>query len=499
MIIAAAGQLSVRLALDGGGLGNGTLSIADCAQVSDFSGEVGYTITSHPGVSGNATVDGAGSSWTHASDLHVGYGTGTLTISNGATVSSVFGHLATFGESPGRSNGTVTVTGQRSAWTNSFDLWVGESGTGIFNISNGGSVSNGTGQIGYNFGADGTATIDGSGSTWTNNGFFYVGGEQGGNGILNVTNSGHVNSNGSFAYIGYGAASQSSATIDGTGSLWNNFHGLYVGFNGHGTLTITNGGHMTNGTFANVGFSVGANGTVTVSGADSNFTTGGALSIGGNAGGGGGTGLLHLEGGATVSAATLNVWQPGTLTGTGSITNSTTTTIQGTLAPEQTISIAGDVTFGPTASTVITVTAAAAGNIAIQGAVALSGQLGVTLSGDPFTPGTQYTLLQAGAGLNGTTFASVNIDYPQGQGFTPQINYDADHVYLYLQPTGTPTPSPTPTATPTWVWQNPLPQGNLLASVSFVDANNGTAVGDGGAIVRTTDGGANWSQQTSGT
>jgi len=50
-----------------------------------------------------------------------------------------------------------------------------------------------------------------------------------------------------------------------------------------------------------------------------------------------------------------------------------------------------------------------------------------------------------------------------------------------------------------WIWQNPLPQGNELLSVSFTDANTGTAVGDCGSIVRTTDGGANWAIQTSGT
>jgi len=448
--ISGAGRLTVQQDLAVGGLGNGTFSVTNGAQVSDFSGEVGYTVTSHPGVSGNATVDGAGSSWTHGFELYVGYGTGTLTISNGATVSDAFGYLGYFGEFPGRSNGTVTVTGAGSSWTNSNDLFLGNSGTGILNISNAGSVTNGTGQMGYNFGADGTATIDGSGSTWTNNGLFYVGGEQGGNGVLSITNGGHVNSNGSFAYIGYGASSQSSAAIDGAGSLWNNFHGLYVGFNGHGSLTVSNGGHMTNGTFANVGFSVGANGTVIVSGADSIFSTGTALSIGGNAGGGGGTGLLHLDGGATVSAATLNIWSPGTLTGTGSITNSTTTTIQGALVPEQTISIAGNVTFGTTASTSVTVTPTGSSNVAIQGTVTLSGQLAVTLSGGPFTPGTQYTLLQAGGGLNGTTFASVNIDYQPDPGFIPQVIYDADHVYLYLAPNGTPTPTPTASPTPTF-------------------------------------------------
>jgi len=445
--VSGAGSLNVGADLAVGGLGNGTLTVTNGAQVSDFSGEVGYTINSHPGVSGNATVDGAGSSWTHASDLHVGYGTGTLTISNGATVSSGFGHLASFPESPGRSNGTVTVTGTGSTWTNSFDLWVGENGTGTFNVSNGGSVSNGEGCIGCNFGADGTANVDGAGSTWTTGGFFYVG--ENGSGVLNITNGGQVNSNGSFAYISWDEQSQSSVTIDGTGSLWNNFQGLYVGFNGHAMLTITNGGHMTNGTFANVGFSAGANGTVTVSGPGSNFTTSGALSIGGNVSGAGGTGLLQLDAGATVSAPSLNVWGPGTLTGTGSVTNSTTTTIQGRLAPIQTISLAGNVILDATANTLSTVTPANAGNVIIQGTATLNGQLGVTLSGGPFTPGTQYTLLQAGGGLGGTTFSSVNIDYTAGQGFIPQVIYDADHVYLYLAPKGTPTPTASPTPSPT--------------------------------------------------
>jgi T5SS/PEP-CTERM-associated repeat protein/YVTN family beta-propeller protein len=451
------GALTVSADLAVGYGGSGMLSITNGADVSDVSGEVGYTIHSETGVHGTATVDGAGSTWTHSFELYVGYGTGTLTITNGGSVSDQFGYLGYFPEFPGHSTGTVTVDGTGSTWTNGADLSVGRSGTGVLNITNGGVVTNGTGYLGYDFASDGTATVDGTGSVWTSGGFFYVG--QNGNGILHIANGGRVNSNGSFAYIGYATNSQSSATIDGANSLWNNFRGLYVGFDGQGTLSITGGGHMTNGTFANVGFSAGANGTVTVSGTDSLFSTSGALSIGGNVSGAGGTGLLHLGDGAIVSAASLNVWQPGTLTGTGSITNSTMTTIQGTLAPDQTISIAGNVTFGPTASTVITVTPPGGGTVFVQGTVALSGQLGVTLSGGSFTPGTQYTLLQSGAGLNGTTFSSVNIDYPQGQGFIPQVTYDADHVYLYLEPTGTPTP--TPTSTPCAV----------LAYISNADSN----------------------------
>ncbi len=56
-----------------------------------------------------------------------------------------------------------------------------------------------------------------------------------------------------------------------------------------------------------------------------------------------------------------------------------------------------------------------------------------------------------------------------------------------------------------WSWQNPLPQGNTVAvtthlfGVSFVDAGTGTAVGGGGTILRTVDGGATWTPQSSGT
>jgi photosystem II stability/assembly factor-like uncharacterized protein len=50
-----------------------------------------------------------------------------------------------------------------------------------------------------------------------------------------------------------------------------------------------------------------------------------------------------------------------------------------------------------------------------------------------------------------------------------------------------------------WFWQNPLPLGNSLYAVSVLDSDTVTAVGADGTIVRTTDGGATWERQTSGT
>src|ERR1041384_5525934 len=50
-----------------------------------------------------------------------------------------------------------------------------------------------------------------------------------------------------------------------------------------------------------------------------------------------------------------------------------------------------------------------------------------------------------------------------------------------------------------WVWQNPLPQGNSILSIHFTaDKQTGWAVGAGGVILYTKDGGFNWTQQHSG-
>ena len=50
-----------------------------------------------------------------------------------------------------------------------------------------------------------------------------------------------------------------------------------------------------------------------------------------------------------------------------------------------------------------------------------------------------------------------------------------------------------------WTWQNPLPQGNHLNSISFGAPGIGTAVGSYGTIIRTTDGGVSWKHQTAST
>lgn len=49
-----------------------------------------------------------------------------------------------------------------------------------------------------------------------------------------------------------------------------------------------------------------------------------------------------------------------------------------------------------------------------------------------------------------------------------------------------------------WSWIHPLPQGNNLNAVAFSSPTHGFAAGDGGAILRTTDGGKTWENQSLG-
>src|SRR5229473_3060890 len=46
-----------------------------------------------------------------------------------------------------------------------------------------------------------------------------------------------------------------------------------------------------------------------------------------------------------------------------------------------------------------------------------------------------------------------------------------------------------------WFWQNPFPQGNDLNAVAAIDTDTMVAVGNLGAVVKTTDGGLTWSTQ----
>ena len=147
--------------------GVGTLAVQNGGTLSDFGGFVGDL----PGSRGTVTVSGAGSTWTNTGTIQVGaLGSGALTIENGGTVNS--GGGGSIGLSAG-STGTVTVTGPGSTWNNSpgGGLNIGSFGTGTLTIANGGMVINNTAftaNIGNGAGSQGTVTVTGAGSSWSN-------------------------------------------------------------------------------------------------------------------------------------------------------------------------------------------------------------------------------------------------------------------------------------------------------------------------------------------
>jgi T5SS/PEP-CTERM-associated repeat protein len=225
------------------------------------------------------------------------------------------------------------------------------------------------------------------------------------------------------------SATQSGRLVVDHGSLDITFDAA-VGSYGRGVLTITNGGSVTAAS-ATIAATSGSVGTVSVDGGS--FTLAGGIYVGGDAGSAGGTGLLTVTNGGTVTAASSYVWSSGTLTGNCNINTTSGTTVEGTLEPSSgRLTIGGNLTFfGSAALMQSNVVPASADNVYVSGgAASLTGRLKVRLTGT-FTAGTTYTLLHCD-GLRNGTFSTYSINYPTGQCFSPVVSYDAHNVYLTL-------------------------------------------------------------------
>jgi T5SS/PEP-CTERM-associated repeat protein/autotransporter-associated beta strand protein len=236
---------------------------------------------------GSVVVDGANSTWNITGTLYNGYnGTGTLTISNGGSVTSASNFV---GYNAG-SNGTVTVTGANSTWNlESSGLVVGNAGTGNVTIANGGSVTSGEGFLGYASGSSGTVTVDGANSTW-NLGSYQLNVGYGGPGNLTISAGGNVTS--ATGYVGQ--FSNGTVLVTGANSTWNlGSYGLNVGYgvSSTGNLTISDNGTVALGTLK-LTLDSGSAGVV-------NLESNGTLEVGGTNGiaAGSGTAMFNWGGG----------------------------------------------------------------------------------------------------------------------------------------------------------------------------------------------------------
>ncbi|AXA71961.1 hypothetical protein CE205_15810 [Achromobacter insolitus] len=218
-------------------------------------------------------VAGADAEWTVSDNLFVGgTGQGWLTIQNGGLVSNRFGSVNA------AQNGSAQVTVSASTWNNTLALLVGaDGGGGTVSVQNQGQLTSVDGYVGRNAGGDGSVTVRGPGSAWTNSGFLRVG-DMGGRGLLSIQNGGVVSNTDS--YVGSMDGSVGNVEVRGGGAVWNNLGSMTLGYGlgvNSGSLTVADGGEVN----------VGASGTGAIALAPSAFLfyrPSGTINIGGQAG-----------------------------------------------------------------------------------------------------------------------------------------------------------------------------------------------------------------------
>jgi T5SS/PEP-CTERM-associated repeat protein len=150
--------------------------------------------------------------------------------------------------------GEVTVNGVGSTWTHNGTLYLGRSGNGILNIQDGGVVNNVSGYLGYNTGSSGIVNVTGPGSQLNNEAFLGVG--YYGAGTLTIQDGATVSStSGGLATTG---GSSAVVTVTGADSRWDMSEGLSVGGSGTGELKILGGATVTVGDDTSVGAASGS-------------------------------------------------------------------------------------------------------------------------------------------------------------------------------------------------------------------------------------------------
>jgi outer membrane autotransporter protein len=423
---------------------SGTLTISNGGVISGANAYVSYE--------GSATVNvtGAGSQWNNTGDIQVGYFsygfTAALNILNGATVTSVNGVLAPYGDS--ETNAVVTVSGAGSSWIMSGDLTVGlaAGGTlpndtrGALTISNGGAVTDVNGIIASSSVATGAVTVTGANSVWTNSGTVTVG--DAGQGTLTVSNGGTVitptmtiaNQLGSIGTVNVGANATSPAAPSGVLNVGTIAFGA-----GAGTLAV----NVTDSNY-NLTPNITGNGTIQFLSGTTHYAADGSAFSGNtmitNA-------ILSVNGSL---GGTATVGTGGTLKGNGTMGNVIIAN-GGTIAPGNsigTLHTTGNVTFAPGSTYTAELNSAGQSDlIATTGRATINGGSVVVPAGNVFNNAKVYTILTATGGVSGK-FSSL--DTASARVF---LVYDAYDVYLKYIPGGL------------GVTRNEIAAGNGLASV----------------------------------
>jgi T5SS/PEP-CTERM-associated repeat protein/autotransporter-associated beta strand protein len=442
--------------------------IDNAAFVGDFS----------PGSVNTVVVDGVGSKWTNLTSLSVGYfqfgfgsvdSTGAVNISNGAQVSAPSINVGVLPDGGSGHVDSISVSGSGSSLQTSGTLAVGLFGTGNLTVSGGATVTSSVGIIGYSSAAPGSLTlteagggnldtnnvgansigsvlVTGAGSSWST-GSLIIGenassdpnftGIGGGNasGTLTVANAGAVDSTaaiqvalnaGSTGTINIGAADGQAAAAPGAISA------PAIVF-GAGTGTIVFNHTSTNYVF---GIPIEGSGSVIVDSGTTVFTATNTY-----------TGATNIDGGAlevngSIADSSLTSVNAGALLfGTGTVAktqiNNGGLFAPGNGTPGTSMTVAGNLTFEANAAYLVVLNPTTASFANVTGNVSLNGTVDAVFLSGVYTNKT-YDILHSG-GLNGTTFTGlVTSGTPN---FDVSLSYSATDVFLNLTAalgTGTP-------------------------------------------------------------
>lgn len=305
----AGSAFTVNGRIDVGSGGTGTMTISNGAVVTSTGGIIGY----YDGGRGTVTVTGEGSTWfTRSAQLGVSSDTeGHLFITNGGVVHNS-GSYISIANLEG-ATASLTITGAGSLLTGgqptdtvprTTGLMVGNGGNATLLVSDGGKINGSGGSIGSAFGGTGTATITGLNSSWTMTSSFSMDSTS----SLTIADGATFTTGGSS--IANTAGFNSTITIGGIGSSWADSSSVVIGYGGSATLNINDGASVSTVSWMRLGQLTGSQGTI--------IQTGGTLDIGGYLHFHLGTAVYRLEGGVLKVGDTSSA--AGITKGTGNYT-----------------------------------------------------------------------------------------------------------------------------------------------------------------------------------
>jgi T5SS/PEP-CTERM-associated repeat protein len=307
------------------GLGGSSnkLYIANGAAVFD---EVGILAESNSSIGNIAWIDGPGSVWTNSLFLAIGYNgrLNQLVVTNGGTVFSGDGYLASFNTTS--ASNTATITGSGSLWATTNGLYTGYIGASnqLF-IVNGGATRALSSYLGFLlFASNNVVTVSDPNSIFSNAFNIYLGVSGPANRLIVSNGATAFDEEGvmSFTNSSFG----NTALVDGSGSMWTNTLNLFVGYVGAGNqLIVTNGGAVCSPNSYLGAFAFSSNNSVIVTGTGSLWVTTITFDIGDE---GSGNSFTIKDGGLAIGGAVLGNF-PGSsnntalVTGAGSVWSNT--------------------------------------------------------------------------------------------------------------------------------------------------------------------------------